>query len=463
MADSKQMKLKIEYDNINTAEKPIKSLVNFFTNNSTLRMLKRDSSDPTEITDSKSFEVIIDDDSIEPSDNDKIQLYLGEEYKGFNGTCKLTDPKFIEESGDDPMPESGDESEQEVSVEFYEITDLHVENGICYIPSETLNELLANYGKSDYTDMVSVKIQLTHKIETKWTANIINDGQLDYGRIGIASIKYEDKSEGSDDSALVQDQGINPVIYCDTKFVKVNTALKFYYMSPVEEVSEGAEFSPANVEPIEMDGIPVTITPYYNGKENTDEDIIPNFADDVQDTTEDDRIIQNYKLNKDLTVDWKLRTTTFTLQSESASYDVFYKVGFCPADRKESTEKEVINALKVYTFTVNSDKFTLEYPEWAAYKFDFNKWQQWQQYYITGKPTWFPVYKHEYDSEDATFIGIMYIELYNSEDGTKFTDDIKEFSVMINHDNDCNYFYAPLKDYMLDKGNIPSVYNEVPS
>lgn len=449
MADNKQMKLKIEYDNINTAEKPIKSLVNFFTNNSTLRMLKRDSSDPTEITDSKSFEVIIDD-SIEPSDNDKIQLYLGEEYKGFNGTCKLTDPKFIEESGDDPMPESGDESEQEVSVEFYEITDLHVENGICYIPSETLNELLANYGKSDYTDMVSVKIQLTHKIETKWIANIINDGQLDYGRIGIASIKYEDKSEGSDDSALVQDQGINPVIYCDTKFVKVNTALKFYYMSPVEEVSEGTEFSPANVEPIEMDGIPVTITPYYNGKENTDEDIIPNFADDVQDTTEDDRIIQNYKLNKDLVVDWKLRTTTFTLQSDDVYYDVFYKVGFCPADGKESTEKEIISALKLYAFMIECDDsiFSLIYPEWSEYKFD-------QQLPITLKPMWFPIHKYD-DNGGATLEGITYIELYNSEDGSKFTDDIKEFRVMINRDNPDD-FYAPLKDYMLDKGNIPSV------
>lgn len=454
MADNKQMKLKIEYDSINTSGKPIQSFVNFFTNNSTLRMLKRKNFEEIEITDSKSFKVIIDDDSIEPSD-DKIQLYLGEEYKGFNGKCKLTDPKFIEESGDDPMPESGDESEQEVSVEVYEITDLPVENGICYIPSETLNELLANYGKSDYTDIVSVKIQLTHKIETKWTANIINDGQLDYGRIGIASIKYEDKSEGSDDSALVQDQSINPVIYCDTKFVKVNTALKFYYMSPVEEVSEGAEFSPANVEPIEMDGIPVTITPYYNGKENTDEDIIPNFADDVQDTIEDDRIIQNYKLNKDLVVDWKLRTTTFTLQYDENKYrDVFYKVGFCPVDGSEATEKKVIESLKLYALMIESDGsvFRLRYPEWAEYH--FNKYMP-----ITLKPMWFPVDKYEYNSgggSEETFAGIMYIELYNSEDGSKFNEEIEEYRAMINRDNDKD-FYAPLKDYMLDKGNIPSV------
>lgn len=344
MADNKQMKLKIEYDNINTAEKPIQSLVNFFTNNCVLRMLN----------------------NIEAEGADLESISI--------------DPKFV--------------------------------------------------------------------------ANIINDSKLDDNRAVIASIKYEDNSgevEGeSNDLALVQKNGTNPIIDCDTKFVKVNTALKFYEMGSVEEIQEGAKFSKAGVELLhDMIKIPVTITPYYDGKENTDADITPIFGDDDLSTEDiDESIIQNYEITKrDLAVDWKLRTTTFTLQSESASYDVFYKVGFCPADGKESTEKEVINALKVYTFTVNSDKFTLEYPEWAERKFTF---PYDPQYCITGKSMWLPVYQHD------EFNGIMYIELYNSEDGTKFTDDIKEFRVMINRDNPDD-FYAPLKDYMLDKGNIPSV------
>lgn len=350
MADNKQMKLKIEYDDINKAEKPVQSLVNFFTNNCVLRMLNK-----------------------------------------------------IEAEGADP---------------------------------ESIS------------------------IDPKFVANIINDSKLDDNRTVIASIKYEDNSgevEGeSNDLALVQENGTNPIIDCDTKFVKANTALKFYEMGSVEEISEDAKFSKAGVEPIPMmEEIPVTITPYYDGKENTDADITPIFGDDDLSTEDiDESIIQNYEITKrDLAVDWKLRTTTFTLQSDGTYYDVFYKVGFCPADGKESTEKEVINALKVYTFTINNNNFTLEYPEWAAYKFDFNKQQQRQQYYITGKPTWLPVYQHD------EFNGIMYIELYNSEDGTKFTDDNKEYTVRVEFDETAySNFYAPLKDYMLDKGNIPSVH-----
>lgn len=350
MADNKQMKLKIEYDNINNAEKPIQSLVNFFTNNCVLRMLNK----------------------IEAED---------------------TDPDSI-------------------------------------------------------------------NIDTRLIANIINDSKLDDSRTVIASIKYENKSDGSTDGALVQKNGTNPIIDCDTKFVKVNTALKFYEMYHSIDASDGAEFVEANVELLPgMIEIPVIITPYYDGKENTDEDIIPIFeADDPGTEDIDESIIQNYKIQKnDLTVDWKLRTTTFTLQSDDVYYDVFYKVGFCPADGKESTEKEIISALKLYAFMIECDDsiFSLRYPEWSEYKFD-------HQMQITLKPMWFPLYKYD-DNGDATLEGITYIELYNSEDGSKFTDDIKEFRAMINHDNDCNYFYAPLKDYMLDKGNIPSVYYNVPS
>lgn len=444
MADNKQMKLKIEYDNINTAEKPIKSLVNFFTNNCVLRILNKIESE--DLMDTEPLEIPIkDNNNWNLIDDTIIVLYLGEDYDKFNGKCNLIGLTLNSEpaSGTDP-----DVSFEGATIPLEGFIDLKIKDGKCEISYEDLVNAIPE--GVDISDVSSVKVQLTSEIKTSIVANIINDNQLDYQQIGIASIKYENKSGESNDVALVQDENANPVIDCDTKFVKANTALKFYTMDLAEAVSEDDVSVDDNVNLLPME-IPVTITPYYDGKENKDADIIPKFEYDDPETDIDESIIQNHEITKkNLPVDWKLRTTTFTLQSESASYDVFYKVGFCPADGKESTEKEVINALKVYTFTVNSDKFTLEYPAWAAYKFDFNKRQQWQQFYITGKPTWLPVYQHD------EFNGIMYIELYNSEDGSKFTDDIKEFRVMINRDNPDD-FYAPLKDYMLDKGNIPSV------
>jgi hypothetical protein len=478
MADN-TMKLKIEYDSINKAEKPVQSLVNFFTNNSTLRMLKRENNEAIEITDSEQFLVTVDGDHWEISeDESKVLLFLGEGYDGFNGKCKLlsitVNPTVESDEGQWVYLESVD-----ISLNSEDFEDLAINYGSFKINSENLLATISDSGAA-LTDVSKFEVKLTHKIETKWTANIINDCQLDSGQIGIASIKYEDKSEEPVDSTLVQAQGVNTVIDCNTKFVKVNTALKFYTIgSEAEaEASEGTEFSTVKAELIEdMKGIPVTITPYYNGKENTDEDIIPNFAKDNPDTDEDDKVIQNHKmqLDKDLAVDWKLRTTTFTLQSESTSYDVFYKVGFFPADGKEATEKDVIESLKLYALRIERDghNCALEYPEWAKYQFShLNHNNHYNlQMPITLKPMWFPVCTYDQNNNNnKTFEGIMYIELYNSNDGSKFTEDIEDYYAIVNSDNDDNdnnhydYFHAPLKDYMIDKGNIPSVVRySVPS
>lgn len=184
--------------------------------------------------------------------------------------------------------------------------------------------------------------------------------------------------------------------------------------------------------------IPITITPIISDKYvNDDDSVVPQSFDSNAMTIVDIANRDNKKY------DFQLRTSSFTIGIANAldsgitkAYNLYYKVGICPIDGKDETRDKILEYLKHQAIAIdsryNTPQFTFTYAPWKSEIYDASSWVGSLSFIndddglYAGRllPTAIaiPIAQVDYD-DNYKPIAIMYAKLCNN-DGSYFTQSI---------------------------------------
>ena len=285
----------------------------------------------------------------------------------------------------------------------------------------------------------------------------------------VAGIKYapiniQDIQDQNQDKVIAYYKNNYEAQYlfdCNTTFVTVNTELKFCAFVMDTNTHRKDDIVKQDIsEYFNMVNIPVTISTIINNKENTDPNLVPIFEDDITTEDIDESILQIYNISSLNDPIYKLRSSTFSIVDKNDNvYDVYYKIGFCPSDGTEVSEDDIINNLKYCSLLFEDNYITLETTPWNYKLLTFvNQYNDSISFNTDSIALWTPLYI----KNTNTYIGILYAQMYDSKTGNKITSQIKPVDAIIKSDYtsdiyvEYNNFYAPIKDYYINKGYIPS-------
>lgn len=222
------------------------------------------------------------------------------------------------------------------------------------------------------------------------------------------------------------------VLKCNTVLCKAKSNIKLYTASGTDESG--------NVvwEELISFNIPITITPVISDKYvNDDDSVVPQSFDSNVMTIVDIANRDNKKY------DFQLRTSSFTVgiadglsNGITKAYNLYYKVGICPIDGKDETRDKILEYLKHQAIAIdsryNAPKFTVAFAPWKSEIYAASSWVGSLSFINDDDGLYadqllptaiaIPIVQGDYDNNYKP-IAIMYAKLCNN-DGSYFTQSI---------------------------------------